>query len=108
MLVAFVTIFLHCVTFVCTPSVGYYETVSSSRMEQQINLKFLMKLRKTASECFKLLKEVYGEDVMSRTQIFEWQKCFEKGRKEVKDDPETGRPSTMRTNENITKVKQLV
>ena len=30
---------------------------------------------------------------MSRTQIFEWHKRFEKGREEVEDDPKTGRPS---------------
>ena len=67
-----------------------------------------MKLRKTPTECFKLLKEVYGEDVMSRTKIFKWHKHFEKGSKEVEDDPKTGQPFTMRTDENITRVKQLV
>ena len=58
-------------------------------MEQQINLKFWVKLSKTPTESFKLLKEVYGKDVMSRTQIFEWHKHFEKGSKEVEDDPKT-------------------
>ena len=41
-------------------------------------------------ECFKLLKEVYSEDVMSRMQIFEWHKRFVKGCEEVEDDPRTG------------------
>ena len=54
------------------------------------------------------LKEVYGEDVMSRTQIFEWHKRFKNGRKEVEDDPKSGRPSTSRTDDNIARVKQLV
>ena len=45
---------------------------------------------------------------MSRTQTFEWHKHFEKGCKEVEDDPKMGQPSTMRTDENITRVKQLV
>ena len=60
------------------------------------------------TECFKLLLEVYGEDVMSRTQIFEWHTRFVKGREEMEDDPKTGRPSTTRTDENITRVNQLV
>ena len=109
-LVAFVIILLLCVMFVCTVgcAVDCYETVSSSRMEQQINLKFLVKLRKTTTECFKLLKEVYGEDVMLRTQIFEWYKHFEKGCKELEDDLKKGQPPTTRTDENITRVKQLV
>ena len=88
--------------------VGCYKTVSSSRMEHKINLKFLVKLRKTPTECFKFLKKVYGKDVMSRTQIFEWHKHFEKGCKKVEDDPKTGQFSTARTDENITRVKQLV
>ena len=79
-------------------AVGCYKTISSSRMEQQINLKFFAKLSKTPTECFKLLKEVYGKDVMSKTQIFEWHKL----------DLKMGRPSTTRTDQNITRVKQLV
>ena len=77
-------------------------------MEQQINLKFLVKLRKILIEYFQLLKEVYGEDVMSRTEIFKWHKRFEKSREEVENDSKTGRPSTTRRDENITRVKQLV
>ena len=57
---------------------------------------------------FKLLKKVYGEDVMTRTQIFRCHKRFEKGREEMEDYLKTGRPSTTRTDENITRVKQLV
>ena len=45
---------------------------------------------------------------MSRTQIFEWYKRFEKGCEEVEDYPKTRRPSTTRTDENITRVKLLV
>ena len=45
---------------------------------------------------------------MSRTQIFKWHKRFEKGREEVEDNYKTRRPSTTRTGENITRVKQLV
>ena len=89
-------------------AVGCYKTVSISRLEQRINLKFVVKLKKTPTECFKLLKKIYGEDVMSRTQIFEWRKRFEKGREDVEDYPKTGRPSTTRTDGNITRVNQLV
>ena len=88
--------------------VGCCKTVRGSRMEQRIDLKLLVKLKKTPTESFKLLKEVYGEDAMSRTQIFKWLKRFVKGRKEVEDDPKTRRPSTTRTDENITRVNQLV
>ena len=36
-------------------------------VEQQINLKFLVRLGKTPTEALKLLQEVYGDDTMSRT-----------------------------------------
>ena len=45
---------------------------------------------------------------MLKTQIFEWHKHFMKGCEEVENDPKTEQPSTMRTDENITGVNQLV
>ena len=45
---------------------------------------------------------------MSRTQIFKWHKRFKKSHNKVEDDLKTGRPSTMKTDENITRVKLLV
>ena len=88
--------------------VGFDANVGNTRMEQHINLKFLVKLRKSPTDCFKLLKEVYGKDVMSRPQVFERHKCFKRGCKEVEDDLRTGQPSTATTDENIIRVKQLV
>jgi len=41
-------------------------------VEQRINLKFFVRLGKTPTEVLKLLQEVYGDDTMSRTRIFEW------------------------------------
>ena len=88
--------------------VGFDATVGNTRMEQRINLKFLVKLRKGPTECFKLLKEFYGKDLMSRPRVFEWHKRFKSGREEVEDDPRLGWPSTATTDENIIRVKQLV
>ena len=88
--------------------VGFDATVGNTRMGQRINLKFLVKLRKSLTEYFKLFKKVYGKDVMSRPRVFEWYKRFKSGRKEVEDDPRLGRPSTATTDENIIRVKQLV
>ena len=68
-------------------------TVDSTRMEQRIHLKFLVKLGKNPTECFKLLKEVYDKDVMSRTRVFEWYKRFKSGREEVENDPKSLQPT---------------
>ena len=37
-------------------------------------------------ECIKLLKNVYGDSLMSRSRVFEWHKTFSEGREEVEDD----------------------
>ena len=37
-------------------------------------------------ECIKLLKDVYGDNLMSRSRVFEWHKRFSEGREEVEDD----------------------
>ena len=37
--------------------------------DQWINVKFLIKLKKTPTECYKLLKEAYGENSLSRAHV---------------------------------------
>ena len=59
----------------------------SEIIEQRVNLKFLVKLRKTyPMECIKLLKDVYGDNLLSRSRVFEWYKRFSEGQEEVEDD----------------------
>ena len=41
---------------------------------ERVNIKFLVKLKKSATETFHLLTEGYGEDCMSRACVFEWHK----------------------------------
>ena len=77
-------------------------------IEQRINIKFCVKLGKTATETLKILRDVYGDSSMSRTKVFEWHKRFVEGREEVEDDPKSGRPCTSTTDTNIEKVRQLV
>ena len=78
------------------------------RVEQRINLKFLVRLGKTPTEAQKLLQEVYGNDTTSETRLFEWQRRFKEGREKVEDDPRSGRPSTSKTDENVERVRQKV
>jgi len=76
--------------------------------EQRANLKFLAKLGKTPSKSFAMLQQVYGEETMSRTHAFEWNKRFKERREEVEADSRSGTPSTSRTAENIERVKQMM
>ena len=66
-------------------------------IELRINIKFCVKLEKTATETLKMLRDVYGDSFMSRTRVFEWHKQFVEGREDVKDDPKSGRPCTSTT-----------
>ena len=77
-------------------------------IEQRINIKFCVKLGKTATETLKMLRDVYGDSSMSRTRVFEWHKQFVEGMEDVEDDPKSGRPCTSTTDTNIEKVRQLV
>ena len=80
----------------------------SANVEQRVNIKFLIKLGKSATETYNLLTEVYGDQCLSRTQVFEWFKKFKEGREYVGDDPKSGRPSTAKTQENVEKVARIV
>ena len=66
----------------------------SVNVEQRVNVKFCVKLGKSATETYDLLKKVYGDECLSRTQVFEWFKRFEEGREEIGDDQRPGRPNT--------------
>jgi len=80
----------------------------SVNMEQHVNVKFCVKLGKSATETYDLLKKVYGDECLSRTQVFEWLKRFKEGREEIRDDQRPGCPSTSKRDANIEKVGEIV
>jgi hypothetical protein len=43
--------------------------MSDCKIEQRVNIKFLVKLKKSATENFQLLTEAYGEDCVSRARL---------------------------------------
>jgi len=55
-----------------------------------------------------LLKKVYGDEYLSRTQVFEWFERFKERKEEIEDDQRPGRPSTSKTDANIEKVSEIV
>ena len=75
-------------------------------VKQRINLKLYVRLGKISTEALKLLQKVYGDDTMSRTRLFEWNRRFKEGKEEVENDHKSGRPSKSRTDENIERVRQ--
>ena len=67
-----------------------------------------VKLGKSATETYDLLKKVYGDECLSYTQVFEWFKRFKEGREEIGDDQRPSRTSTSKTDTNIEKVSEIV
>ena len=76
--------------------------------EQCVCVKFCFKLGKTFTETFQMLKQVYGEDCLSRTQCREWYQRFKSGRTSNEDDPKTGRPSTSMDDDHVKKVLAVI
>jgi len=66
----------------------------SVNVEQRVNVKFCVKLGKSATETYDLLTKVCGDECLSRTHVIEWLKRFEEGREEIGDDQRPGCPNT--------------
>jgi len=79
--------------------------MSDKNLEQWINIKFCVKIGKSASETSALLKVAYNEYDMKKLSVFEWHRRF---KEDVQDDPRSGQPKTQRTEANVDRVQTLV
>ena len=77
-------------------------------MEQRVNIKFCFKLGKKFAETYELLKKVYGDDCMSRIQVYTWFTRFKNGRDDLNDDPRPGRPEASNRAELVEKVREII
>jgi len=76
--------------------------------QQRINIKFCFKIGKNATEMLELFKIAYGDNCLSKTQVFEWHRRFKAGREDVNDDERADQPSGVITEENIEKERDFV
>jgi transposase len=72
-------------------------------IEQRANIKFCFKLGKYFTETHQMMKQVYGNDCLSRSTIYEWFNRFKGGREDLNDDERSGRPREAVNEENIKK-----
>jgi hypothetical protein len=63
--------------------------------QQRCAIGFCARLRKRTSKTLQLTHQACGDDAMRRAAIFKWWKRFRNGETKVKDEPRSGRPSTM-------------
>jgi hypothetical protein len=76
--------------------------------EQRVNIKFCVKLGKTFTETHEMLKQVYGDQCMGRTQCYEWFKRFKDSRQSTDNDPRPGRPETSTDAFHVAQVRAVV
>ena len=77
-------------------------------MEQRANIKFCFKLRNTAAEAVELMRQVYGDNCLSRAQIFRWYAQFKSGVETIEDEARPGRPFFVRNEGLIAKVRKRI
>jgi hypothetical protein len=56
------------------------------QFQQRVNIKFCVKLDKTATETLQLLRDAYGDEALSPARVFQWHRQFVSGRVFVEDD----------------------
>ena len=54
------------------------------------------------------MKKVYGDDCMSRTQVYMWFTRFKNGREDLNDDLRPGRPEVSNRAELVEKVREII
>ncbi len=68
--------------------------------EQQIVIKFLVKLGKTGAEIMPMLNNVYGKVTMNKSADYVWIQHFWDGREDVNDDLEPNYKHSLKSNEH--------
>ena len=76
-------------------------------MEQRANIKFCVNLEKKFAETYELMKKVYGDDCMSRTQVYTWFTRFKNVRDDL-NDPRPGRPEASNRAELVGKIREII
>ena len=77
-------------------------------MEQRANITFCFKLGKTVAETVELMRQVYGDNCLSRAQLFRWYTRFKSGVETTEDEARPVRPFSVRNEGLITKVRKRI
>ena len=76
--------------------------------EQRLVTKFCFKARKSATESLQMVNSAYGDQTLSRSNVFRWYGRFRDRREDIEDDPRIGRFTECRNYDNVEKISQLL
>jgi len=77
-------------------------------MEQRLAIKFCLKAGESATEALQIVNAAYGDQALSRSNVFRWYGRFHDGREDTEDDPRSGQPTECRNDNNVEKISQLL
>ena len=77
----------------------------SSTLQQQVCIKFCVQNGFNGGQALEMLEKCFGNDTLTRSNVFRWHERFRSGHESVENDERSGRPSTAKTDENINKIK---
>jgi hypothetical protein len=75
------------------------------QFQQQVNIKFCVKLGETATESLQLLHDAYGDEALCQVQVFVWHRWFVSGRVSVEDDTRSCWPSSSCSEDNMARIR---
>src|SRR5215468_520408 len=78
------------------------------RKEQRVCIKFCANLGKSATETLEMIQQGFGDQSLSRAQVFQWHARFKTGRTSVDDDERIGRPTSCTTPETFARIQKLI
>ena len=85
---------------------AYLETWSKEEIRAVI--RFLNAKSLNPTEIHKELQSVYGEHVISRSQVYHWWNLFEAGHSDLTDKEGRGRSITATSEDNVKRVDELI
>jgi len=77
-------------------------------VEQRLAIKFCFKAGKSATQTPQIVNAAYGDQALSRSNVFRWYGRFRDGREDIEDDLRSGRPTECRNDNNVEKISQLL
>ncbi|GBN47148.1 hypothetical protein AVEN_91087-1 [Araneus ventricosus] len=82
--------------------------MDSSRSAQRAVIQFLRSKGEHASQIYRGMNEVYGEQCLVRCTIFRWCQRYEAGRVNIKDLPRPGQAHVVTNSATISAVDELI